>query len=71
MGSASMRPMAQSSRWSGLQAVGSLLRMIAGLEDITGGTVSIGGWLVNEVEPKERDIAMAFQNCALSAHDGG
>jgi ABC-type sugar transport system ATPase subunit len=48
-----------------------MLRMIAGLEDITGGTVSIGGWLVNEVEPKERDIAMAFQNCALSAHDGG
>jgi hypothetical protein len=35
--------MAQSSRWSDLQAAGSLLRMIAGLEDITGGTVSIGG----------------------------
>ena len=46
----------------------TLLRMIAGLEDITGGTVSIGGRVVNEVEPKERDIAMVFQNYALYPH---
>ncbi len=46
----------------------TLLRMIAGLEDITGGTVSIAGKVVNEVEPKERDIAMVFQNYALYPH---
>ena len=46
----------------------TLLRMIAGLEDITRGTVSIGGRVVNEVEPKERDIAMVFQNYALYPH---
>ncbi len=46
----------------------TLLRMIAGLEEITGGTVSIGGRVVNEVEPKERDIAMVFQNYALYPH---
>jgi multiple sugar transport system ATP-binding protein len=46
----------------------TLLRMIAGLEDITSGTVSIGGRVVNEVEPKERDIAMVFQNYALYPH---
>jgi multiple sugar transport system ATP-binding protein len=46
----------------------TLLRMIAGLEDITGGTVSIGGRVVNTVEPKERDIAMVFQNYALYPH---
>ncbi|MEO6300025.1 MAG: sn-glycerol-3-phosphate ABC transporter ATP-binding protein UgpC [Paracoccaceae bacterium] len=46
----------------------TLLRMIAGLEDISGGTVSIGGRVVNEVEPKERDIAMVFQNYALYPH---
>ena len=46
----------------------TLLRMIAGLEDITGGTVSIGGRIVNEVEPKLRDIAMVFQNYALYPH---
>jgi multiple sugar transport system ATP-binding protein len=46
----------------------TLLRMIAGLEDITGGTVSIGGRVVNAVEPKERDIAMVFQNYALYPH---
>ncbi len=43
----------------------TLLRMIAGLEDISGGTVSIAGRVVNDVEPKERDIAMVFQNYAL------
>jgi multiple sugar transport system ATP-binding protein len=46
----------------------TLLRMIAGLEDISGGTVSIGGRVVNEVEPKLRDIAMVFQNYALYPH---
>ena len=46
----------------------TLLRMIAGLEDITGGTISIGGRLVNDVSPKERDIAMVFQNYALYPH---
>ena len=46
----------------------TLLRMIAGLEDITGGTVAIGGKVVNAVEPKLRDIAMVFQNYALYPH---
>ena len=46
----------------------TLLRMIAGLEDITGGTVAIGGRVVNAVEPKLRDIAMVFQNYALYPH---
>ena len=44
------------------------LRMIAGLEEITGGTISIGGKIVNEVLPKDRDIAMVFQNYALYPH---
>jgi multiple sugar transport system ATP-binding protein len=44
------------------------LRMIAGLETITGGTMSIGDRVVNEVEPKDRDIAMVFQNYALYPH---
>jgi multiple sugar transport system ATP-binding protein len=46
----------------------TLLRMIAGLEEITSGTVSIAGRVVNDVEPKERDIAMVFQNYALYPH---
>ena len=46
----------------------TLLRMIAGLEDITSGSVSIAGRVVNAVEPKERDIAMVFQNYALYPH---
>src|SRR5215216_7036173 len=46
----------------------TLLRMIAGLETITDGAVSIGGRVVNEVEPAERDIAMVFQNYALYPH---
>ena len=41
------------------------LRMIAGLEDISGGELYIGGKLMNDVEPKDRDIAMVFQNYAL------
>ena len=44
------------------------LRMIAGLEDITAGTVDIGGRIVNDVHPKDRDIAMVFQNYALYPH---
>lgn len=46
----------------------TLLRMIAGLEDITGGEIQIGGRTVNGVPPKERDIAMVFQNYALYPH---
>ncbi|WDR07238.1 sn-glycerol-3-phosphate ABC transporter ATP-binding protein UgpC [Devosia rhodophyticola] len=46
----------------------TLLRMIAGLEDISGGTISIGERVINEVEPKHRDIAMVFQNYALYPH---
>jgi len=44
------------------------LRMIAGLEDISSGELRIGDRLVNEVEPKDRDIAMVFQNYALYPH---
>ncbi|MGG5808020.1 ABC transporter ATP-binding protein [Falsiroseomonas sp. CW058] len=46
----------------------TLLRMIAGLENITGGEISIGGRVVNNVPPKDRDIAMVFQNYALYPH---
>jgi multiple sugar transport system ATP-binding protein len=46
----------------------TLLRMIAGLEEISGGRISIGGRVVNDVPPKERDIAMVFQNYALYPH---
>ena len=44
------------------------LRMIAGLEEITSGTLKIGDKVVNDVEPKDRDIAMVFQNYALYPH---
>src|SRR3954470_15846820 len=44
------------------------LRMIAGLEDITGGEIRIGGDVVNDMPPKDRDIAMVFQNYALYPH---
>ena len=44
------------------------LRMVAGLEDITGGLVRIGGGVVNDLSPKDRDIAMVFQNYALYPH---
>ena len=44
------------------------LRMIAGLEEITQGELYIDGRLVNDVPPKERDIAMVFQNYALYPH---
>ena len=46
----------------------TLLRMTAGLETISAGTISIGGRVVNEVEPADRDIAMVFQNYALYPH---
>ncbi len=46
----------------------TLLRMIAGLEEIGGGEIAIGGTVVNRVPPKERDIAMVFQNYALYPH---
>ena len=46
----------------------TLLRMVAGLEQITGGEIAIGGRVVNRLEPKDRDIAMVFQNYALYPH---
>ena len=46
----------------------TLLRMIAGLEEIDGGTISIDGQIINDIEPKHRDIAMVFQNYALYPH---
>ena len=46
----------------------TLLRMVAGLEEISGGDISIGGRVVNNLEPSERDIAMVFQNYALYPH---
>jgi sn-glycerol 3-phosphate transport system ATP-binding protein len=46
----------------------TLLRMVAGLEEISDGTISIGGKVVNDLEPAERDIAMVFQNYALYPH---
>ena len=44
------------------------LRMIAGLEDLSGGQIAIGDRVVNDVEPKDRDIAMVFQSYALYPH---
>jgi multiple sugar transport system ATP-binding protein len=44
------------------------LRMLAGLEDVSSGTISIGGTIVNNVLPKDRDVAMVFQNYALYPH---
>src|SRR5246500_5349295 len=46
----------------------TLLRMLAGLEDITGGTIAIDGRVVNDVDSKDRDIAMVFQSYALYPH---
>jgi multiple sugar transport system ATP-binding protein len=46
----------------------TVLRMVAGLEDISGGAVRIGDRVVNDVSPKDRDIAMVFQNYALYPH---
>ncbi|WP_419785571.1 ABC transporter ATP-binding protein [Pseudodesulfovibrio sp.] len=46
----------------------TVLRMIAGLEEISGGEISIGGRVVNQVSPKDRNVAMVFQNYALYPH---
>ena len=46
----------------------TLLRMVAGLETVSGGEIDIGGRVVNQLEPMERDIAMVFQNYALYPH---
>ncbi|MBD2740204.1 ATP-binding cassette domain-containing protein [Coleofasciculus sp. FACHB-1120] len=46
----------------------TLLRLIAGLEELTGGNIRVGDTLVNDLPPKERDIAMVFQNYALYPH---
>src|SRR5438876_10637312 len=46
----------------------TLLRMVAGLETISSGEIAIGERVVNELEPKDRDIAMVFQNYALYPH---
>src|SRR6478752_2371221 len=46
----------------------TLLRMIAGLEEVTDGTISIGGRDVTALQPKDRDIAMVFQTYALYPH---
>jgi len=46
----------------------TLLRMIVGLEDISSGELSIGGTVVNDLGPKDRDLAMVFQNYALYPH---
>src|SRR6478672_10674362 len=46
----------------------TLLRMIAGLEEISGGEVRIGSRVVNKIAPRDRDIAMVFQNYALYPH---
>ena len=63
-------PTGSSSCWSGPSGCGksTLLRMVAGLETITEGEISIDGEVVNDVEPKDRDIAMVFQNYALYPH---
>src|SRR6187399_2938382 len=46
----------------------TLLRMLAGLEDITGGEIAIDGRVVNDLDSKDRDIAMVFQSYALYPH---
>jgi sn-glycerol 3-phosphate transport system ATP-binding protein len=46
----------------------TLLRMVAGLEEVSAGEIAIGGRVVNDLEPSERDIAMVFQNYALYPH---
>src|SRR5215208_168342 len=46
----------------------TLLRMLAGLEDITGGTIAIDDRVVNDVDSKDRDVAMVFQSYALYPH---
>ena len=68
--SASTSSTASSSCWSAPRAAASrrLLRMLAGLEEITGGEITIDGKVVNDLESKDRDIAMVFQSYALYPH---
>jgi multiple sugar transport system ATP-binding protein len=56
--------------WCGPSGCGksTTLRMIAGLDEISSGNIYIDGQRVNELEPKDRDIAMVFQNYALYPH---
>ena len=70
MASTSRSPTASSSSSSAPRAAARarLLRMIAGLEDITSGEIAIDGRIVNELDPKDRDIAMVFQDYALYPH---
>ncbi len=70
MASTSPSPMANSSSWWARQdaAKSTLLRMVAGLEEISAGTIRIGDRVVNNLEPKDRDCAMVFQNYALYPH---
>ena len=49
----------------------TLLRMVAGLEEITGGSIRLGDAVINDVEAKNRDLAMVFQNYALYPHMTG
>jgi multiple sugar transport system ATP-binding protein len=60
-------PVLRAGRPVGLRQVHAA-RMIAGLEEISGGEIDIGGRVVNDIAPKERDIAMVFQNYALYPH---
>ncbi|MFL6028732.1 MAG: ABC transporter ATP-binding protein, partial [Gaiellaceae bacterium] len=46
----------------------TVLRMIAGLEEVTDGRIEVGGRVVNDLDPRERDMAMVFQNYALYPH---
>ena len=46
----------------------TLLRMIAGLEDINSGEISLGGKVINQLAPRDRDVSMVFQNYALYPH---
>ena len=70
MTSASRSRTASSWSWSARPGCGksTALRMIAGLEDVTSGTITIGDRIVNNLPPKDRDIAMVFQNYALYPH---
>ena len=46
----------------------TMLRMVAGLEEISGGTIAIDGQVINDLPPKKRDLAMVFQSYALYPH---
>ena len=70
MASTSTSSMASSCVLVGPSGCGksTLLRMVAGLETITAGEITIGGEVVNSLEPRSADIAMVFQNYALYPH---